>query len=421
MEKIIIPNKYHGTIKAPSSKSQAHRYLICSALASGESHIVCHETSNDIEATKKALLDLGSTITMEEDGYRIQPMKLEPKTVNLTCGDSGATFRFLLPIVGALGGRYEFRLQGRLPDRPISPLYEEMQVHGINMSPKGSNPFFIEGKLTPGHYALSANVSSQFISGLLFALPLLSKNSTLEMRGMIESSSYIQMTLDAIARYGIKIEKLKNHFYIQGGQQYISPERMSVVEGDWSNAAFWLCMGAMSKEGIRCENLNLDSSQGDKIIVELLRAFGADVQVMKNAVVVKRKELNGIVIDARNIPDLVPTLAAVASVAKGETRIMHAERLRLKESDRLATVEDTLNRMGASVVQLPDGLLIKGRKGLIGGKIDSHGDHRIAMMAAISAMNCKEPVTIFNAEAVSKSYPRFFEDLEELNEFNIWS
>jgi len=405
----ILPGPLCGTVKAIPSKSQAHRALICAALADDPVNIICEGTSKDIEATEACLYALKAG---GEDA------------VFLPCGESGSTFRFLLPIVGALGRKASFILEGRLPERPLSPLYEELVRHGCKLSPQGSNPFTIEGKLTPGSYTLDAGVSSQFISGLLFALPLLDGDSELRLTGSIESFPYIEMTLAMLERFGVKAEFEDMVFSIPGRQKYRSPGTVH-IEGDWSNAAFWLCAGAIPGNEITVSGLDMNSRQGDRAVLEILERFGSDLQGIDlrgsdlrgndlRGSDLHGGDLRGIEIDATDIPDLVPILSVVAAAAKGTTAIRNAGRLRIKESDRLAAVTNMLATLGADIRETGDGLIIHGGKPLTGGTVSSWGDHRIAMSAAIAAVLCAEPVIIQGAEAVNKSYPTFFEERRRL-------
>jgi 3-phosphoshikimate 1-carboxyvinyltransferase len=333
----------------------------------------------------------------------------------------------MLPIVCALGRKVSFTLKGRLPERPLSPLYEELVRHGAELSLQGSVPFCASGQLAPGRYSLDAGVSSQFISGLLFALPLLDADSKLQLTGQAESFPYIELTLAMLEIFGIQIEQglgtreqgLGNTefrgdvFSIPGGQTYCSPGRLR-VEGDWSNAAFWLAAGTIGAGSVACADLNLQSRQGDRAILDILTKFGAQIKTNGSAVTVSGGKLRGIGIDARDIPDLVPILAVVAAIAEGTTVIRNAGRLRIKESDRLAAVSAVLRTLGADANETEDGLSIKGGAAFIGGQISSCGDHRIAMSAAIAATMCEQPVVIQGAQAVNKSYPGFFDDLRSL-------
>ena len=409
--KIIKPPQ-GGIIHAVASKSEAHRLLICAALADKETFIVCPNCSEDIDATINCLKALGALICYEQDGFRVMPVnrQTEKNYRLIDCGESGSTLRFLLPVCGALGLHIDFYMRGQLPKRPILGLYEEIVSHGCKLSESGCASLTCEGQLKNGLYFLPGNVSSQFISGLLLALPLISGESIIKINGILESRFYIDMTLDALKLFKIKVYKEGGRVYkIPGGQVGCSPKNIH-VGGDWSNAAFWLTLGAIGKNSVICTGLNLNSKQGDKAIVKLLSRFGACVVCENDKIAVSPNTLHGINIDAKNIPDLVPVLAAVASVAKGRTIIKNAGRLRLKESNRLKTITALLSCLGADITETADGLIINGKNKLTGGKTESFGDHRIAMTAAILSAVCTDSVIIKNAEAVKKSYPGFFDD-----------
>ena len=417
-----------GTIRAIASKSEAHRLLICSALSENETFLSCPERSEDIDATVRCLTAIGASIEYRTDktnetatnGFYIKPVDLHGNEVQnnkyiiLDCGESGATLRFLLPVYGALGLPVSFTMAGRLPSRPLTGLYEEMTNHGNLISKPGTSPLTCEGQLTSGTYTIPGDISSQFISGLLLALPLLHGDSTIRVTGILESRPYVDITLGALRLFGIKInEENENIFNIPGGQLYRSPGTIE-VGGDWSNAAFWLSAGAIGQGGITCTGLDLKSGQGDKQITGFLERFGAYITCGNNSVTVSPGKLSGIEIDAGDTPDLVPVLAAVASVAEGKTVIRNAGRLRIKESDRLHTVTKTLLAFGADIKETDDGLIITGRKSLTGGEIESFGDHRIAMTAAVISKVCTGDVLIRDAGAVRKSYPGFFDDFSNI-------
>ena len=414
MDVKILPCSLSGKVKAIPSKSQAHRALICAALADKPTRIECDGGSKDITATAACLSALGASIDRGQGCYNVQPLKPDEKDgSSLPCGESGSTFRFLLPVAGALGRKASFVLEGRLPERPLSPLFEELVCHKQSLSQQGSNPFCAEGQLMPGIYNLDAGVSSQFISGLLFALPLLGGDSELRLKGKMESFPYVELTMSMLKKFGIRIEFKNMVFSIPGNQKYISPGAV-FIECDWSNAAFWLTAGALCKTSITCEGLDLQSAQGDRAITDILERFGAQVKKSGSSVTVSGGKLRGIETDAGNIPDLVPVLTAAAAAAEGTTVIRNAGRLRAKESDRLAAISSVLNELGADVRVTEDGLIINGGASLKGGQVSSWGDHRIAMTAAIAASLCANPVTITGAEAVNKSYPGFFDDLRLL-------
>lgn len=430
----ITPSALGGTVAAVPSKSMAHRLLISAALSDRPTMVRCGGTSDDIDATVRCLTALGASINASDGLYSVTPI---PRPVagsqTLEVGESGSTLRFMLPVAGALGAEASFALKGRLPSRPLSPLYEELVAHGCAISPQGSNPLQIQGQLTGGTFSIRGDVSSQFVSGLLFALPLLPGGGEIRITGTLESKPYVNMTIAALAEFGIAVSEANAHssYMIPSGQAYTSPGTVN-VEGDWSNAAFWLCAGALAtaqcagaiataqctgalgSETITVTNLNASSLQGDKGILALLERFGAHVSRGDNSVTVSPGTLHGINIDSGDIPDLVPVLAAVAAVAAGETVITNAGRLRLKESNRLKTVTGMLRTLGADIAETADGLVIRGRPQLDGGTVDACGDHRIAMTAAVAALACRSAVTIRNAEAVNKSYPGFFKDFAAL-------
>lgn len=410
----IRPGPRSGAVKIPASKSQAHRLLICAALAENESSIYCDGLSADINATMNCLNALGADISIQSDGsLKVRPIRRRPEGLRrLPCGESGSTLRFLLPLCGALGAEAVFLMEGRLPQRPLAPLDRELIAHGMALEQRGER-LFCSGSLSPGSYRLPGNVSSQYVSGLLMALPLLPGPSRLELEGELESAAYITMTEDALALSGLTVEKTGTGYNIPGGQQGKIPPLLH-VEGDFSNAAFFLCMGALSHRGIEVTGLNPASHQGDSAVVDILRSFGADISPLPDGYAVKRRELKAQVLDARPIPDLIPVLSVIAALAEGETRVINAGRLRLKESDRLRSTCGLLRALGAEVQELEDGLLIQGRPGLAGGSLDSWGDHRIAMAAAAAACGCSAPVELSGSLAVNKSYPRFWEDFEKL-------
>lgn len=414
MKVSIIKANIGGEIKAIASKSHAHRLLICASFCNERTDIICKESSDDIEATKDCLNSLCAEILKTEFGFKVSRANYKISGENiLRCGESGSTYRFLLPVACALGSNSTFLLEGRLPLRPMEPLYNELENHGIKIAGKGTEKVTCSGRLTGGDFVMPGNISSQFISGLIFALPLLSRDSRIKITSGTESKSYIDITLDAVKQFGIKTEVNDNIIYIPGNQEYISPGSVT-VEGDWSNAAFWLCAAAAGNKTITCSGLNKNTLQGDKAICEILSRFGASVTFIEDKVTVSSKKLNGITIDAREIPDLIPAIAVVAAVASGNTTITNAERLMLKESNRLNTIAFTMNKLGADINETLDGLTIKGKPKLSGGTADSCGDHRIAMMASIAASVCEYPVTVEDAQAVSKSYPGFFKDYEKL-------
>lgn len=414
MNRVISPGARRGLVNIPASKSQAHRLLICAALGTEETELICGGTSTDIEATARCLNALGAQIEKcSADAFRIKPIETAPAGLcRLPCGESGSTLRFLLPLVGALGAEAEFIMEGRLPERPIAPLDAELCAHGMSIERAG-NILHCAGKLAPGEYAIDGGVSSQYISGLLMALPRLDGDSRLTVTGRIESAGYIAMTEDALRLANVRFEKENNRYHIPGAQRSALPAKCR-VEGDWSNAAFFLAAGALSDEGVTVRGLNLNSAQGDSAVLDILRAFGAEVEPGADYVTVRRGELKGLTIDAAPIPDLIPVLSVVAAAAEGETRAVNAARLRLKESDRLSSTASLLRALGARVEEEESGLTIHGGTPLTGGRVDSFRDHRIAMSAAVAACAASGAVEVTDSECVAKSYPRFWEDFAAL-------
>lgn len=414
MIKEIVPGPRSGAVRIPASKSQAHRLLVCAALGEEETEIFCDGISKDIAATMACLRALGAEIKeTEQGGILVKPISAPPAgEVILPCGESGSTLRFLLPAAGALGARARFKMEGRLPERPLAPLDRELTAHGMSLEKRGDT-LVCSGKLRPGDYRLPGDVSSQYISGLLMALPLLPGESVLQVTGKIESSAYITMTGDALRLAGLALTPDRGCWVIPGGVKYRLPRALS-VEGDYSNAAFFLCAGAMSERGISVTGLNPDSHQGDRAVLDILRRFGAETERRQGEILCRGGALRGCEIDAAPIPDLIPVLSVLAAGAAGETRVINAGRLRLKESDRLRSTTEMLKALGAEIRELPEGLVIRGGKRLRGGRVDSCGDHRIAMSAAVAAGICTGTVTVEGAECVAKSYPRFWADYEAL-------
>lgn len=389
MDITIYPRKLQGNIKAISSKSHAHRLLICAAFSDAETDLVCNETNADIEATAGCLNVLGARVTRTDTGYHVIPMQSPPETAQIDCGESGSTLRFILPIVCALGVKATIYMTGRLPHRPLSPLWEELERMGCVLSRPTGNTICTSGKLRPGEYMIAGNVSSQFISGLLFALPLLDGNSKITVTGELESRPYVTMTLDALSMFGIST----SNFDINGSFPFHSSGRIT-VEGDWSNGAFFLTAAAMGNK-IHVTNLSDQSSQGDKVISKIL---GTSQHIPT--------------ISAKDIPDLIPILAVYFAVNGGAV-FTDIKRLRLKESDRVESVGNLLAALGVESIATENTLTVKDGH-FTGGIVDAHNDHRIAMAAAIAATVADSPVTILGAHCVAKSYPTFWSEYKRL-------
>jgi 3-phosphoshikimate 1-carboxyvinyltransferase len=411
MDVTITGASLAGTVAAIPSKSHAHRALICAALSESPTKLQLHGTeSKDIRSTIGCLKGLGADIRRVEDGVVVFPRRA-PRRAWLDCGESGSTLRFLLPVAAALCESTEFIGSGRLPQRPLSPLVERMEEHGCVFSQKRL-PLVVTRMASGGKFQMPGNITSQYTTGLLLAAPLLKEGVEVELTSPLESGGYVDITIEAMAQFGIEVQKTENKFVIAPGQEYRSPKELQ-VHGDWSNAAFWLVAGALSGD-ITCSGITCESAQGDRKILDILREMGAQLSFRENEVTVHPSRLNSVEIDAGPIPDLIPVVAVAAAVAKGVTHIRNAGRLRLKESDRLHTISAMLTALGGQVRELPDGMTITGVPRLRGGVVDSTNDHRIAMAAAIAACVCDGPVTIKGAEAVDKSYPDFWKDYESL-------
>lgn len=421
----IHPRELAGSVPAIASKSMAHRLIIAAALSSSSTHVVCNTTCDDIEATIRCLTALGARIEATGDGYEVHPV---PKSIELgvlkafqgatlDCGESGSTLRFMLPVACALGANASFTGAARLAARPLGPLVDELVAAGCDIAATGAFPMTAGGRLRPGVFKLPGTVSSQFISGLLLAFPVLPGACEIEVSGRIESRPYINLTLQALKTFGVDVIVERTTApdgiteltrFRSMGRPYRSPGEVR-VEGDWSNAAFWLCAGALGSEPIEVKGVSLTSAQGDRNVLAALSRFGARTRRTAESAIVQPDALHAFSMSAQDIPDLVPVIAAVAACCEGTTIIRDCARLRIKESDRLATTTSELRALGANVSIDRDSLIICGQPRLSGGIVESHNDHRIAMMAAVAAVRCDGDVVIRGAQAVAKSYPTFFE------------
>lgn len=379
MDITIQPQLLSGEVTVIPSKSMAHRLLICAALADNPTQLILSETSRDVDATIQCLRALGAEIHYTQSGITIIPIKDCEPSAMLPCEESGTTLRFLLPIVGVLGVDATFYMEGRLPYRPLSPLWEEMERMGCVLCRPKENIIHCTGKLRSGAYSIDGSVSSQFISGLLFALSLL-PGSTLQITGKTESTPYIAMTKAAMEAFC--------------APEYHTPGSIT-VEGDWSNGAFWVAANALGSR-LTITGLSKTSIQGDRIIDDLLALLKKGCST----------------ISASDTPDLIPILSVVAAANHGAV-FTNIQRLRLKESDRVQAILSMIRSLGGRADATADTLTVYGT-GLTGGTVDSYHDHRIAMSAAIAATICRQPVTILRAECVNKSYPKFWEEYARL-------
>ena len=408
----------------PSSKSMGHREIICAGLAAGTSIIDNISMSKDIEATMRCLKAINVAVdeipSMIEGRKALQisgtglPMAAAD---SVDCGESGSTLRFFLPLGANLNCPLTFTGHGKLVSRPLQAYYDIFDEKFIQyFSDNGNLPVTVNGRLTPGTYKLPGDVSSQFVSGLLFVLPLLNGDSVIEITSPLESSAYVDMTINCLAKFGVQIENERGEhrrYLVPGKQHYVAQD--SQVEGDWSQAAFWTVGGSLGAS-ITCQGVNVNSLQGDQAVVSIMERMGAKLQQDANSVTVNGGATKATVIDAANCPDIIPVLTVLAAVSEGTTKIINAGRLRIKECDRLAAMTSELNKMGAAITEEPEGLTIVGKpEGLRGGvKVDAWNDHRIAMSLAIAAQKCAGPIILSGAESVAKSYPTFWEDYKSV-------
>ncbi|WP_346917105.1 3-phosphoshikimate 1-carboxyvinyltransferase [Clostridium sp.] len=416
MDKIIIkPKLLKGNIVVPPSKSLGHRGIIAAALSRGISKVDNIQLSKDIEATMDIMKELGAVLNTEGHSLHIDGSNMfsYKKSLDLKCNESGSTLRFLIPLALTKNEDYVFHGEGKLISRPLEPYYEIFEEKGIKYSTEeGVLPLKVSGKLTSGTYRVRGDISSQFITGLLFSLPLLEGNSKIELTTKLESKGYIDLTLEVLKDFGIEIENNNyKEFSIRGAQRYHS--RDYYIEGDYSQGAFFLVAGALGSS-IICSGLNKNSLQGDKVILDILETMGCSIDESEEGIKVNPSRTKGVEIDVSNCPDLVPILTVLASLSEGETRIINAKRLRIKECDRLHAITAELNKLGANIIELEDSLIISGVSELKGGEVNSHNDHRIVMALAIAATRAKGEVIINNPSAVEKSYPNFFKDYIKL-------
>lgn len=408
----VRKSQIFGRVAAPSSKSVAHRMIIACALSGLKKETTAN--NDDVVATNRCLNVMLETINDKQ-------FAPADKYVVLNAGESGSTLRFLLPIACALGARVEFVGEGRLAQRPIKQLVDVLTAHGArirygnNVALGDSLPLFVDGKLQSGEYRLKANVSSQYITGLLFALPLLDGDSHIVLDGKVVSKSYINITLQVLSRFGIVVTAENNGYYIKGGQQYIAPCNVVnadklLIEGDWSSAGFLLALGTLCGY-MEVSNLNAVSAQGDRVVVDLLRKAGADIKLDSTVAVAKKSSLSAIEFDAEDCPDAVPVMSIVLACADGTSKIHSVDRLRQKESDRLYAVRTMLASFGIVTDYSNDTLVIYGGR-LKGGKLNGFCDHRIAMSSIVGAMCAEGDSIVEGVECIKKSYPDFIKDVQ---------
>lgn len=411
----IYPSKCSGEIKIPSSKSMGHRAIICASLANGKSIISNLDYSDDILATIDGMKKLGANIQCEKDRLIIEGIEnfdsLKDKIID--CNESGSTLRFFIPIFSLTGEKISFTGRNRLLKRP-QKIYEEIFKEQNLYYFQDEDKIEIEGKIKAKEYFIDGNISSQFISGLLFTLPLLEENSIININPPFESASYIDLTMEVLKEFGITINKVTPlRFEIQGGQKYIAKDYK--VEGDFSQLAFFAVLGALNNN-LKCIGVNFNSKQGDKAIIDILKKSGVKIEEIEEGYLIHKGKIKDCEIDLGDCPDLGPILNVLAMYGEGEFKIFNAGRLRLKESDRISVMEEELKKLGVEIETTEDEIKILGKKNYLGNiEVFGHKDHRIVMSLAIAGTMLEKPIIIDGAEAVEKSYPKFFQDLESLN------
>jgi 3-phosphoshikimate 1-carboxyvinyltransferase len=418
----IKPTKLTGTIFVPPSKSMAHRAIICAFLSEGTSEIRNVELSNDIIATCRAVEALGANIDITDckisSGRKnliiIGNGTVKVKNNRINCLESGTTARFIIPVSRLTSDKITIDGENRLVERPFDLFLDIFGRQDISCETNNKKlPITLEGELKPGLFEIRGDVSSQFISGLMLALPLLSGDSVIKITTPVQSSGYIDMTLKIQKLFGISINynREENKLLIPGWQKY-SPCSYE-VEGDWSQAAFWLAAGALSGP-VEVGGLNSDSIQGDRVIGRIMQKMGIELEWKDGFISVKQTRPKGMDIDVSQCPDLAPVLAVLCAVSEGRSRILNAARLRLKECDRLNAISVELKALGALITENDDSLIIDGVNNLKGGRIFGWNDHRIVMAAAIASSVCAQKVIIEGSEAVNKSYPAFWDHFKSL-------
>ena len=413
MNVAITPALLEGTLRVPASKSMAHRMLICAALAEGTSVIHGVDNSQDITATMGALAALGASFRTEGKTVTVCGIggKAASAAAEMDCCESGSTLRFLIPVAAALGVETTFLGRGRLPQRPVTAYLRELPKNGVTFDYAGTMPFSLRGQLCAGTFELEGDVSSQYVTGLLFALPLLESTSRIRLLSRLESRPYVNLTLACLRQFGITVTETEDGYEIPGGQHYHAAEQ--TVEGDYSQAAFLAVLGA-ARGGVAVTGLREDSLQGDRAILDILARCGARIIRTDGAALFEKSALRGTEIDLADCPDLGPVLMVLGALCKGETVIRNAARLRMKESDRIAAMEQELRKMGAELFSTQDTVTVRG--GALHGAdgLYGHNDHRVVMALAVAAYAAGVPAAIGGAEAVNKSWPDFFETVRAL-------
>lgn len=403
-----------GEVVIPPSKSLSHRAIIAAGLSEGSCKVENIIQSQDIIATTKCMSQLGASFVEVDGDLEVVGAK-RPLTVNesvFKCHESGSTLRFMIPIAMLAGGKISFEGKGKLMTRPLDPFFNIFDKQGITYEYNGSLPLGVEGSIKPGVFKIPGNISSQFITGLMYTLPLLDGASEIVITTPLESKGYLDLTIDVLKSFGVKIiNDDYKRFIIKGRQEFKAVDYR--VEGDFSQVAFWIVAGLINGD-LTCLDMNENSSQGDKEVLDIVKRMMGDIKVTSDKIIVKKSETKETVIDGSQCPDIIPVLTVLAAVTPGVTRVINAKRLRIKECDRLNAITTELNILGANIEELEDGLIITGVKQLKGGKVKGWNDHRIVMSLVVASLVCEEPVYIEGCKAINKSYPHFFEQFKQL-------
>lgn len=419
----INPKVLSGDVWVPSSKSIGHRLLICAGLAVGTSQVANLHMSNDIHVTMAALAKLGAVfrqidaLTWEVQGIGDQinhGLKVS-EPVQIACGESGSTLRFMIPVATAVHDFSVFTGENRLIERPIDEFFPILRSCGAQVDYSGSLPLTVHGRLQAGRFQLTGSTSSQYTSGMLLAAPLLKGSTRIDITSALESRAYVDLTIDAMADFGVAVKRDGYDSFTVDGPCAYQPRQLT-VEGDYSQAAFWIVAGLIGKLPIRLKGMKRESRQGDRCIISLVEDMGAQLFWEDEGLLVLPSKTVGRVIDASQCPDLVPILAVLCALSEGESRIVNGQRLRLKESDRITSTVTELQKLGAVIIETEDGMIIQGEplQDFISAELDSWNDHRIAMAIAVAATRTEGPIGLKNHQAINKSYPRFFEDYMQL-------
>ena len=409
----VTPSKVHGNVKIPASKSMAHRALICASLSDGTSIVSNVTNSKDIEATVGCMKALGANIKqIDETTYEVTGTNLFEQEGNITCNanESGSTLRFLIPLAACTNAKVKFLGQGRLLQRPMDVYENEFKEQNIEFN-QSDKEIIVHGNLQAKDYVVQGDISSQFITGFMFVLPLLNQDSTLTITKPYESKSYVNLTIQMLAKFGIEIIETSSNSYLIKGNQHYKAQDVS-VEGDFSQLAFFAVLGTLNNT-LSCSNMDMSSKQGDKAILDCIPSYTSN----KDTVTFAKKQPMPQIIDLSNCPDLGPILCVLASYTNGETNIVNAARLRMKESDRIEAMETELKKWGVDITSTFDSIQIHGKEHYKSNntvEIFGHNDHRIVMAMTVFGLCAESECIIDDAQAITKSYPTFFEDIQSL-------